>query len=315
MTGFVGWAVRRLALGRSRARLLGFGALLLLTAGMLAVPDSVAQVPTSADPSPLPGSVGLLDVAAPARSGGGGPLLGWLPVWVRVVLWAAFASFLSMATYRLASRQEKLAEVKTQVAATRARLQGFEGEFNELWPILRHNLALAGKQLGLTFLPAMVASVPVLFILAWMSNAFDARPPAPGAPVSVALTAAEGRSLPPVRWAGDGRAVETAPGEWSVPWPADGRTLQLDSADGGRLLTLPTAAPVRTVAQWEWWNRLIGNPGGYLPTPGDVAAVHLDLPQPTLLPFGPAWLRGWLPTTLLVLVAFSLFLKFRWRLH
>jgi hypothetical protein len=43
--------------------------------------------------------------------------------------------------------------------------------------------------------------------------------------------------------------------------------------------------------------------------------VHLDLPQPTVLPFGPDWLRGWLPTTLLVLVALSLFLKVRWRLH
>jgi len=42
---------------------------------------------------------------------------------------------------------------------------------------------------------------------------------------------------------------------------------------------------VRTVAQWEWWNRLIGNPGGYLATPGDVAAAHIDLPQPTVIPF------------------------------
>ena len=85
--------------------------------------------------------------------------------------------------------------------------------------------------------------------------------------------------------------------------PPTGASLQLEDSDGSRLLTLPTAAPVRTVAQWEWWNRLIGNPGGYLPTPGDVAAVHLGLPQPTVLPFGPGWLRGWLPMTLLVLVA------------
>jgi hypothetical protein len=262
------------------------------------------------------GSTGLLDVASPALSWVDNTLLGWLPVWARVVLWAAFASFLSMGIYRLTSRQEKLAEVKAQVAETRARLQGFEGEFAELWPILRRNLALAGRQLGMTFVPAMIASLPVLFILAWMSNAFDARPPAAGEPVPVTLTAAEGRTLPPVVWRGeDGQAPETAPAAGFVAWPADGRTLQLEDSDGSRLLTLPTAAPVRTVAQWEWWNRLIGNPGGYLPMPGDVAAVHLGLPQPTVLPFGPGWLRGWLPTTLLVLVAFSLLLKFAWRLH
>ena len=98
-------------------------------------------------------STGYLDVASPALSWVDNTLLGWLPVWSRVVLWAAFASFLSMGIYRLTSRQEKLAEVKAQVAETRARLQGFEGEFHELWPILRRNLALAGKQLGMTFLP------------------------------------------------------------------------------------------------------------------------------------------------------------------
>ena len=277
---------------------------------------SLKESAPPAAPSRTAGSTGVLDVASPALSWVDNALLGWLPVWARVVLWAAFASFLSMGIYRLTSRQEKLAEVKTQVAETRARLQGFEGEFDELWPILRRNLALAGKQLGMTFVPAMIASIPVLFILAWMSNAFDARPPAAGEPVPVTLTAAEGRTLPPVTWRGDdGRATETAPGEWTVAWPADGRTLELEDSDGSRLLTLPTAAPVRTVAQWEWWNRLIGNPGGYLPEPGDVAAVHLGLPQPTVLPFGPEWLRGWLPATLLVLVAFSLFLKFAWRLH
>ena len=78
---------------------------------------------------------------------------------------------------------------------------------------------------------------------------------------------------------------------------------------------LPTAAPVRTVHQREWWNSLIGNPGGYLPQPGDVAVAHIGLPQPTVIPFGPDWLRGWLPMTLIVLVVLSLFLKFHWRLH
>jgi hypothetical protein len=274
-----------------------------------------SQLTGEVDQAQTAGSTGYLDVAAPALSWIDGTVLGWLPVWTRVILWAALASLLSMAIYRLASRQETLAQVKAQVLETRAKLQGFEGEFDELWPILRRNLGLAGKQLGLTFLPAMIAGLPVLLILAWMANAFDARSPAPGETLTVTLTPAEGRALPPVTWQGEGRAVETAPGVWSVTWPTPGRTLRLENADGTRLLALPTTAPVRTVAQREWWNPLIGNPGGYLPSPGDVAAVHLNLPQPTVLPFGPDWLRGWLPTTLLVLVVLSLFLKIRWRLH
>ena len=174
---------------------------------------------------------------------------------------------------------------------------------------------LAGRQLWLTFVPAMIASLPVLFILAWMSNAFDARMPAPGTVVPVTLTAASGHPLPPVSWEGDAKAHETAPGTWDVTWPAEGQSIRLVDSDGSTLLTLPTAAPVATVHQREWWNSLIGNPGGYLPKPGDVAAVQIGLPQPTVIPLGPDWLRGWIPASLIVLVVLSLFLKFHWRLH
>jgi hypothetical protein len=260
-------------------------------------------------------SRGWLDIASPALSAIDRTALGWLPVWVRVIAWAAIASFLSMGIYRLTSRQAALAEVKAKVAETRTELQGFEGEFGELWPILKRNLGLAGKQLGLTFIPAMIASFPVLFILAWMSNAFDAGSPAAGSIVPVSLSTTDGRTLPPVSWQGDGKVVETAPGTWDVTWPADGSSVRLQDSDGSTLLTLPTAAPVRTVHQREWWNSLIGNPGGYLPSPGGVAAAEIGLPEPTVIPFGPAWLRGWLATTLIVLVGLSLFLKFHWRLH
>jgi hypothetical protein len=285
---------------------------LLLPLVCLLLNGGLAQAAGTAQ---LPGSMGLLDVASPVFSWVDNTLLGWLPVWVRVIAWAALASVISMGIYRVASRQEALDEVKSQVLATRAQLQGFEGDFKDLWPILKQNLGLAGRQLGMTFVPAMVASLPVLFILAWMSNAFDAREPAAGAPVAVTLTAAEGRTLPPLTWRGDGQATQTAPGAWNVTWPAAGSKIELAGTDGSTVLTLPTATPVRTVAQWEWWNRLIGNPGGYLASPGDVAAAHIDLPQPTVFPFGPDWLRGWLPAMLVVLMGLSLYLKFAWRLH
>ena len=288
-----------------RPRTLFLLACMLLSAGLA----------HAAETAQLPGSTGWLDVASPVLYWVDNTLLGWLPVWVRVIAWSALASLISMLIYRFTSRQAALDEVKAEVLATRSQLQGFEGEFKDLWPILKQNLGLAGRQLWLTFVPAMVASLPVLFILAWMANAFDAHEPVAGAPVPVTLTAAEGRTLPPLSWHGDGKAVETAPGNWDVTWPAAGRRMELVGVDGSPVLTLPTAVPVRTVAQWEWWNRLIGNPGGYLASPGDIAAAHIGLPQPTVFPFGPDWLRGWLPTMLVVLMGMSLYLKFAWRLH
>ena len=75
------------------------------------------------------------------------------------------------------------------------------------------------------------------------------------------------------------------------------------------------AEPVSVVHQRRWWNALIGNPAGYLPSPGDVDVVELDLPQPEFLPLGPEWLRGWMPLFFAIVLAFSLLLKFVWRLH
>ncbi len=263
----------------------------------------------------LPGSTGLLDIASPLFNWLDQTILGWLPVWARVILWSAAASFLSMGIYRFTSRQEALDEVKSQVLDTRTQLQGFDGEFKELWPILKQNLGLAGRQLWLTFVPAMIASLPVLFILAWMANAFDAETPVAGTMVPVTVATTDGAPLPPLSWQGEGKATETAPGAWEVSWPAAGGSMALVGADATPVLQLPTAVPVRAVAQWAWWNSLIGNPGGYLATPGDLAVAHIGLPQPTVFPFGPDWLRGWLPAMLVVLMGLSLFLKFYWRLH
>ena len=264
--------------------------------------------------SMLGGSLGFFDLPAPALFWVDQRLLGWLPDALRVVLWTFLASLASMAIYRLTSRQHRIAAIKEEVLATRKELADFDGEMAEMWPILRRNLGLALKQLGLTFVPAMIAGLPVLMALAFMSNAFDARVPPPGTPVEATLTATDGQALPPVRWQG-GAAEPTTDGHWRLAWPAAGENLTLEDSDGSALLSLPTARPVRVVAQPVWYNSLIGNPGGYLPEPGPVQAVELDLPQPTVVPFGPDWLRGWLVPSLVLLVIFSLFLKFYWRLH
>jgi hypothetical protein len=232
------------------------------------------------------------------------------------------AALASMAVYRLTSRQRALADVKARSLEVRERLKVVEreGDLKDMWPLVGRNLALAGRQLGMTFVPATIATIPVLLILAWMSNAFDARPPEPGSTVEVTLVPAANRELPPVEWRGSGdaaaaRAAEVRPGVWSVAWPAEGRSLDLHDSDGVRLLSLPTEAPVRVVEQRRWWNGLIGNQGGYLPSPGDVDSVRLALPRPAVVPFGPEWVRGWLPASVALLIALSLFLKVRWRLH
>lgn len=267
------------------------------------------------DQEQIEASTGALDMPSPALAGLDGLMSGWLPEAGRLAFWGVFAGFTSMGLYRLTSNQSRLAANKAEARALQNRLAEFDGRFSEIWPLLGRNFVLAGRQLWLTLVPALLASLPVLFILAWASNAFDARWPEPGAQIEVEATASEGRELPPLRWEGRAEIVPAGAGAWRIVWPEDDASLRLLDSDGTVLLALPTAEPVSIVHQRRWWNVLIGNPAGYLPSPGDVDAVKLALPQPEYLPFGPDWLRGWIAFFFGVIVIVSLMLKFVWRLH
>ncbi|MGH6899170.1 MAG: alkaline phosphatase family protein [Geminicoccaceae bacterium] len=260
-------------------------------------------------------SRGVFDLASPVFTQIDRLMSGWLPDLGRLSFWGLVAAFASMGLYRLASNQSRLAANRKESIALQKKLADFDGPFSALWPLVGRNFALAGRQLWLTLIPALIASVPVLFIIAWVSNAFDAHPPAVGDAIEVEAIASDGRQLPPLRWQGDGAVREERDGVWSVAWPAAAKPLRLLDSDGTVLLSLPTAAPVGAVHQRRWWNVLVGNPAGYLPSPGYVDALELGLPRSEFLPFGPEWLRGWMAYFFGVVIVLSLLLKFLWRLH
>ena len=256
--------------------------------------------------------MGVFDLASPLFAWLDGLMAGWLPATARLVLWAVVAAVASMALYRLLSNQAKLTAIKAEMGVLRREMAGFDGQLSEMWGLVGRNLRLALRQLWVTFVPAVIASLPVIFLLVWVSNSFGASMPQPGEPVGVEAFAAPGEALPDLRWQGDAR--DGGEGKWTVVWPAAGATAALLDAEGQALLTLPPRAPVGTMHQRRWWNVLLGNPAGYLP-PGPVDAVEMDLPQQEYLPFGPHWLRGWIPLFFAVVIAVSLLLKIFWRLH
>lgn len=272
-----------------------------------------APHPDLPEPGPLPGEHGLFDLPAPALAAVDRLLAGLLPASLRIPLWSAFGAFLSMLIYRLVSPQKRLAALREETVALRRRLAGFEGDFSEMAPLLRRNLALSFRQLGLTFGPAMLAGLPAIFVLAFLSNAFDARLPQPGERIVVGFEPEEGPRLPAVRFTG-GEARELAPGRFEIVWPGAGERVELRDSPGTLLAVLPPPAPVRTLHPRRWWNVLIGNPAGYLPASTGIASVTLELPRPRVLPAGPDWLAGWPLPALVVMAAVSLALKFAWRL-
>lgn len=240
-------------------------------------------------------------------------LNSWLPSWLQILLWALLAAILSMWVYARLSDQAALSQLRPIQKDARNRLAVYDGPFDGLMPLIRVNLALSGRHIRLTLIPALVATLPLLLLLPWLSNTYGAHFPPAGTPVAVHLETkvadTELAWLPPA-------TIESAgPGQWNIAWPGADTQVQLTSGDSTVLLTLPMDWPSVVLHKHQWWNYLIVNPAGYLDAESPIDSVVLELPKQEITPFGPDWLRGWLPTFMVGLLVFSLLIKWHWRLR
>lgn len=255
---------------------------------------------------------GLLDLPA--------PLLGALdtgldrigvPALLRILAYAAASAWIGMALYRRLSDQRRLAEVGAQVAQSQQALASHAGNFAALRVLILANLRATFRHLALTLRPAIIASLPLLFFLPWLSNRFDFRQPDAGQPISVCVQPA----VDGLRWQTSKVVTADAAGCWLISWPDSKTPATLADPSGGTLLRLADVATSDTVEKSSWINWLIGNPAGYLPADASIERVHIALAQRQLLHIGPAWLRGWMFWYFSAIFFVSFWLKWRWRLH
>jgi len=244
--------------------------------------------------------MGLFDLPAPLFSIIDGLLAAFLPSFVRLVLWGILAGWVSMLVYRFLSNQEKIVALRTRQQQQQKQIAEFDGEFAELLPLIRRTLALG---------PALLASLPALFIVIWAAGAFGYRTPLAGEEISLRAEPGTGG----IHWSPPAQARATENG-WIVDWPADGQMLTLE--DGRRpLLNLPLERAVPVIHKKRWWNLLMANPIGYLPTDGSTEVLHIDLPEQRILGWGPGWMRGWMFSFFMAFLISSLAFKRLLRLH
>lgn len=226
------------------------------------------------------------------------PVFAWLdaamgiavPPTPRLVLWGVLAGLLSMWLYRLISPQQRIVRAREELAEARLELAEYDGEFSGAWPLMAHLLRVAGAQVGRTAWPAIVASLPLLCLLLWLSTAYGYRFPEPG----------------------DVPALTVTPPDLQATWvpEADGRVPGVALSDArGNAITVPLSSPVPVLQHHRWWNALIANPAGYLPHGTAAREVDIALPQRVYMPVGPGWMRGWELPFFLSLVLTSLLVK------
>ena len=249
-------------------------------------------------------NMGLLDLPAPALDALDALLAAIAaPAALRVLLYAAACGWISMAMYRRWSDQDRIVAVRAEISQTQADLAGHDGGFGELNKLILKNLKLTLRQLGMTLRPALFASLPVLFLLPWLSNTFALT--LPTAAVRVCAEPAPKASV--LQWQPDMPTVSA--GCWNVTLPA--RVVDEAQTLLAQLRTRPKSEVIQKFAAF---NMLIGNPNGYLPGYSPVARLTLALTPRELLPFGPVALRGWEPLFFGALIFVSLLLKRHWQM-
>lgn len=235
-------------------------------------------------------AVGLLDLPAPFFDLVDRSLLGALPPLARLIVWAVAAAVLSLALYRWLSPQKRIVEAKASALVARRQLADHDGDFESALPLMRRSMALALRHVGLVLPAALLASLPVLALLVWLDGAY-------------------GHGFPDQRQA---PAIAVEPQDYAAQWRPDGSggEIELRDRSGAEVARLALAQPVTRIEKRHWWNLLVGNPAGYLPSNGPIDSVTIALPERHYLPVGPGWLRSWFVVAFLaLLVASILFMR------
>lgn len=243
--------------------------------------------------------MGLFDLPAPLFAWVDAKLAGMLPETARLVLWGVVGAVVSMGLYRFLSPQRRIAEGKQALVRARQRLDAYDGEMDGAWPLIRGLLGTAFAQVGRVGGPAVLASLPLLALLAWVSTAYGYDYPVPGGRPAIEVSPSGMRG----EWVGSGGEGAGAAGADAVP------RVRVSALEQGPVADVPLTAPVPVVHKRQWWNALLGNPLGYLPNDALVERIRIALPKKQYATFGPAWARGWELTFFTALVIVSLGLK------
>lgn len=233
---------------------------------------------------------GLLDLPAPLLQWLDDRLTTILPAPLAVALWGAVAAVLSLELYRVTSPQKKIDRIRHDARTAQQQLADYDGEFEGAAPLIRRMLALSFKRVMIVVPATLVAALPIVVLLAWLSNSYGHRFPNPGEDVAVDVP-------PPLE------------GRWLSGAEAAPARVQALEPDGRLILDFSVSDPVPVLHKRVWWNWLIGNPAGYLPDDVPFDAMTLEVPRNELLHVGPSWLRGWEAVFLPVLFVTALAYK------
>ncbi|MFK5968589.1 MAG: hypothetical protein QM487_00470 [Candidatus Marithrix sp.] len=250
--------------------------------------------------------MGFFDIPSPFFSWFDTVILStFLSPMLKLAVWGIIGSVISMGLYVLLSSQDKLSKLKIDISTTRKALNDYDGEFSGAWKLISKSLKLSGKQIGLTLVPAVLASLPVLFLLVWLGTDYNYILPEAGTAIEITIS--------PISETIQLNANKIEDGKWQLTWPVD--TEQLTDSKGNNIINFPLTEAIPILHKQQWWNSLFGNPIGYIPESSPLEQINIALPQNKYITIGPEWLHSAEVAFLLFVVICSFTIQFTFRIH
>lgn len=257
------------------------------------------------------GELGFFDIVNPVLAQIENVLFIGMPPVVRLTIWGIFAAIVSMSLYRLLSPQDKIKMAGANTRKLIRELATYDGDFNGLTLLTRSVFYASSRHFLIILGPAVLASLPILFLLSWLSYSYNEQIPAPDEQVTVTVTPV----TTGLTWTSSSNIESLSSSEWEIAWPDSSAEVTLKDGSDAVILTLPLQHAVGILHKKMWWNVLFANPIGYLPDSSKFDVVLIHLPTQQILDFGPSWMRGWEATFFCVVILCSLLIKFGFRVH
>jgi len=226
---------------------------------------------------------------------------------VRITWWALISALVTSIVFKKLSNPKKITSLKVDLKAKQKELNDHDGDFSELKGLAVETMKLSIKRMGLTFLPAMLASIPIIFVLTYLSNRYDLDEPNAGDVVPLNIVW-EDQSVPSQLSIQRGDMTLQTENIKSLNWPESDQTIRLQEGNKA-VVTFPIKKST-VIHKKQWWNSLIGNPAGYLDNESQINRIEFTFKENKIINFGPSWMHGWLFLFFFMTLTFSIVFLF-----
>lgn len=233
--------------------------------------------------------------------------LGWAPAWLIVSIYGLVSGVITMLVYARVSNQEALSRGKIESKEALAEMKALDpdAEPDVVMATMKRAISAPLNQAKNSLLPALAASVPLIFIMVWISQTYSYDTPEAGSLIPVQVN--------PDTSLLESNGIQAVEDGYQMVWPSSGE-LELMDEGGAIVAAIPSSLSIGILHKHQWWNALFSNPAGYLDDSSPVDSVTLSLPNIELVGFGPDWLRTWWFFYFLVLMSAAIGIKVKFKI-